>query len=93
MDKEIAAMESTYTWELTSLPKGKKAIGSKWVLKTKIKLDGSVECCKARIVARGDKQIEEKDSKHTFSPVPKFSTVHTLIALVAAHGWIFNKFM
>jgi hypothetical protein len=33
MDKEIAALEENKTWTVVSLPHGKKAIGSKWVLK------------------------------------------------------------
>lgn len=40
MNKELDALEKNETWELTFLPKGKKAIGSKWVYKTKFKPDG-----------------------------------------------------
>lgn len=43
MQKELKALELNNTWELVSLPSGKKAIGSKWVYKIKLKSDGSLE--------------------------------------------------
>lgn len=53
----------------------------------KLRPDGNVERLKARLVARGDKQIKGKDYKHTFSPVAKFTSVRTVIALATAKGW------
>ena len=46
-------MQANHTWYLTSLPPGKKAIGCKWVHKTKLKVDGSTERHKAWLVAKG----------------------------------------
>nr|GFD28814.1 cysteine-rich RLK (receptor-like protein kinase) 8 [Tanacetum cinerariifolium] len=43
MDAELEALEENGTWELTSLPPGKKAIGSHWIFKTKLKTDGTEE--------------------------------------------------
>ena len=43
MQKEIEALTANNTWEVTDLPKGKKAIGCKWVFKVKLKKDGSLE--------------------------------------------------
>ena len=60
MQKELDALESNDTWELQKLPKGKKAIGSKWVFKVKYNPDGSIERHKARLVATGYQQIAGK---------------------------------
>ena len=46
------ALEDNETWSVTELPKGKRAIGSKWIYKLKLKSDGSTERYKARLVAR-----------------------------------------
>jgi hypothetical protein len=35
MSAELHALEQNGTWEMSSLPPGKKAIGSKWVFRTK----------------------------------------------------------
>lgn len=35
MNLELEALEKNHTWELTELPPGKRAIGSKWVYKAK----------------------------------------------------------
>lgn len=53
MDTEMAAIRSNNTWELTELPSGKKAVGLKWVYKTKFGADGKIQKHKARIVAKG----------------------------------------
>jgi len=53
MNKEISALQSNNTWEVVDLPLNKKAISCKWVYKTKLKADGSLERLKARLVIRG----------------------------------------
>ncbi|KAL0345869.1 UNVERIFIED_CONTAM: Retrovirus-related Pol polyprotein from transposon TNT 1-94 [Sesamum radiatum] len=53
MTEELATLERNNTLEVVDLPKGKKAIGSKWVFKVKLNPDGTVDRYKARSVARG----------------------------------------
>jgi len=50
MNVELQALERNGTWSLTRLPPEKKAIGCKWLYKTKYRSDGTVERHKARLV-------------------------------------------
>ncbi|CAN0919787.1 Retrovirus-related Pol polyprotein from transposon RE1 [Linum grandiflorum] len=52
MVKQFTALEDNGTWELTSLPRGKRVVSCKWVYKIKYKPTGEVERYKARFVAR-----------------------------------------
>lgn len=87
MQKELDTLSLNNTWELVPLPQGKKAIGSKWVYKVKLKSDGSLERYKVRLVAKGYNQIHGVDFQETFSPVVCMTTVRCLIALVVSRNW------
>jgi hypothetical protein len=81
MDKEMESLRKNDVWELVELPKDRKAIGSKWVFKLKTDSNGSVERHKARLVAQGFSQKHGQDYDETFSPVVRFESLRTVIAL------------
>ena len=82
-------MESLHVnevWDLVELPKDKKTVGSKWVFKTKRSANGTVERHKARLVAQGYSQRYGQDYDETFSPVVRFESLRTVIALAVQNG-------
>ncbi|KAJ0490450.1 putative RNA-directed DNA polymerase [Helianthus annuus] len=87
MQREIKALEENNTWTLAELPKGKRAIDSKWVYKIKYKPNGEIERYKARLVAKGFTQMEGIDFHETFAPVAKLVTVRTLLTIAVKQGW------
>ena len=55
MKDEMDSLLGNQTWELTKLPKGKKALQNKWAYKIKNKHDGS-KCYKDKSVVKGFQQ-------------------------------------
>ena len=66
------------------LPESRNVMDSKWVFKTKYNADGTVDRCKARVVARGSSQEPGKDIIWTFSRVSRLTSIRTLLA-IASH--------
>jgi len=86
MHAELAAFEVTGTWEpdLVDLPDGRRAVGAKWVLVIKRDAEGRVIKYKARLVARGDQQVEGLDFGDTHSSTVRLTTCRLLFAILAA---------
>ncbi|KAK2993389.1 hypothetical protein RJ640_000711 [Escallonia rubra] len=86
MDEEMNMIRKNGTWQLVDKPNDKEIIGLKWVYKTKLNEDGSLQKYKVRFVAKGFAQQPKIDFNETFSPVACMETIRTVLALVAQLG-------
>ncbi|KAI4297628.1 hypothetical protein L6164_037512 [Bauhinia variegata] len=72
-------------------PSHKKAIGVKWVYRTKLNLDDSVNKYKARLVVKGYAQEFGVGFSETFAPVARLDTIRMLLALATQKGWVIHQ--
>ena len=77
MKTELDNLKRNNVFDLVDLPEGKNLIKSKLVYKIK------PDKYKARLVAQGFSQVWGVDYNETFSPVIKFKSIRTLLALSA----------
>ncbi|GAU26739.1 hypothetical protein TSUD_317370 [Trifolium subterraneum] len=91
INDEMDSLESNKTWHLVELPPGCKPIGCKWILKKKLKPDGTVEKYKARLVAKCFRQRENIDFFDTFSPVTRITSIRVLISIAALYNLIVHQ--
>jgi hypothetical protein len=87
MEDELTSLHQNQTWQLVPRTKDMHVIGSKWVFKTKLKSDGTLDRLKARVVAKGYHQIDGLDYTETFSLVVKPGTIRLIISIALVHHW------
>nr|GEX00098.1 ribonuclease H-like domain, reverse transcriptase, RNA-dependent DNA polymerase [Tanacetum cinerariifolium] len=87
MKVELDSINRNNTWVLTTLPTGHKAIGLKWVFKTKKDANGNIIKHKARLVAKGYIQEHGIDFEEVFVPVARIETIRLLLAIAANNKW------
>ena len=64
-----------------------KVIGVRWVYKTKLNVDGSINKFKTRLVVRGYSQQHGVDFSDTFAPVARYDIIRLLLSLAAQKSW------
>ena len=92
MKSEIWSMYENKVWTLVDLPDDRQAIENKWIIKRKTDADSSVTIYKARIVAKGFRQVQGVDYDETFSPVAMLKSVRIMLAIAAFYEiWQMDK--
>ncbi|GJX49741.1 zinc finger, CCHC-type containing protein [Tanacetum coccineum] len=72
INDEIDSIMGNNTWVFADLPPGCKPLSCKWIFKRKLKVDGTIEKFKARLVIQGFKQKLRIDYFDTYAPVEHF---------------------
>ncbi|KAF2889582.1 hypothetical protein ILUMI_16592 [Ignelater luminosus] len=92
MEDKLNSLSENQTWKLVDLPTGKRAIENRWVYRVKNNPDGTVDRFKVRLVVKEYAQKPGEDFQETFSPVPRFDTLRTLLSVAAAEKQLLYQF-
>ena len=84
--EEFASLKERGTFKEVKLPKGRKALGGKWVYKVKNEQDGSKRF-KGRYVVQGFRQKKGVDYDETYGAVIRAETQRILTATSVKLGW------
>ncbi|GKC87680.1 putative ribonuclease H-like domain-containing protein [Tanacetum coccineum] len=88
MQEELLQFKLQKVWTLVDLPKGKRAIGTKWVYRNKKDKRGIVVRNKARLVAQGYIQEECIDYDEFFAHVARIEAIRLFFAYASFMGFI-----
>ena len=81
MVEEYDSIMWNSVWDVVPRLEDKSVVTSRWLYKVKQVADGSIEKHKARFFARGFSQVEGIDYDETFSPVARYSSITSILAL------------
>nr|GEV32540.1 zinc finger, CCHC-type [Tanacetum cinerariifolium] len=91
INDEMDSIMGNNTWVLTDLPPGCRTLACKWIFKRKLKVDGTVEKFKARLVIQSFKQKSGINYFDTYASVTRISTIRLLIAMTSIHNLIIHQ--
>ncbi|GKC75382.1 zinc finger, CCHC-type containing protein, partial [Tanacetum coccineum] len=81
INDEMDSIMCNNTWVLADPPSG-----CKWIFKRKLKVDGTIEKFKTRLVIQGFRQKSGIDYFDTYALVARISTIRLLIAMASIHN-------
>ena len=87
MKSEMDSMYANQVWTLVEPPEGIKPIGSKWIFKKNINMEGNVIIYKAKLIAKGYHQRKGVDYDDTFSLVAMLKFIRILLAIAAHYDY------
>ena len=87
MVEEYEFIIKNSVWEVVPRPADKLVVGSRWIFKVKHAVDRSIENYNSIFVAKSFSQFEGIDYEETFSHVARYSSIRSILALVAHMGW------
>nr|GEV22028.1 putative ribonuclease H-like domain-containing protein [Tanacetum cinerariifolium] len=88
MQEELLQFKLQKVWVLVDLPKGKRAIGSKWVFRNKKDERRIVIMNKARLVAQGHTQEEGINYNEVFASVGRIEAIRLFLAYASFMGFM-----
>ncbi|GKC89432.1 zinc finger, CCHC-type containing protein, partial [Tanacetum coccineum] len=93
--KDDVSNQHCYCFNVEDDPKtfdeAMKPLGCKWIFKRKLKVDGTVEKFKTRLVIQGFKQKSRIHYFDTYALVARISTIRLLIAMALIHNLIIHQ--
>jgi hypothetical protein len=84
--EELQSIEKHQVWRKQAPPPGTKTLPLKWIYRVKRNRMGEVVRWKCRLVAQGFFQVFGEDYDQTYSPVAKFISIRTVLAISAQLG-------
>ena len=88
IQKELSALVSFQTWNVIPWKEADGMISStRWVFDVKLGLDDQIDHFRARLVVRGNKQLDD-DFDETFALVFRLDSLQILIAIAARYGMV-----
>eukprot|EP00253_Pinus_taeda_P025187 PITA_25187 len=87
MVQEYGSITRNSVWDVVPRLGDKSVVTSQWLYKVKQVADGSIEKHKARFVSCGFSQVEGINYDETFAPLARYSSIRSILALLAQMGW------
>ncbi|GJQ96403.1 putative ribonuclease H-like domain-containing protein [Tanacetum coccineum] len=88
MQDELLQFKLQKVWILVDLPKGHRAIGTKWVFRNKKDERGIVIRNKVKLVAQGHTQEEGINYDEVFAPVARIEAIRMFLACASYMGFM-----